>query len=64
MRTIAQKTVFQRALRNCSEEGGGVVSIHVITVKYTFWQKVVSSHKKVEASHKEQMSLSVILVLF
>ena len=60
MRTIAQETAFQIALRNYSEEVGEV-SIYMIggwwkwwgegyVQSNTFWQKVVPSHK-------EQMSL-------
>ena len=33
MRTIAQETAFQIALRNCSKDVGGKVSIYVILVK-------------------------------
>ena len=33
MRTIAQEAAFQIALRNCSKEVGGKVSIYVILVK-------------------------------
>ena len=33
MKTAAQKTVPQIALRNCSKEAGGKVSIYVILVK-------------------------------
>ena len=33
MRTIAQETAFQRALRNCSKDVGGKVSIYVIFMK-------------------------------
>ena len=33
MRTIARETASQIALRNCSEEVGGKVSIYVILVK-------------------------------
>ena len=52
MRTIAQETASQIALRNCSKEMGEEVSVYVILVKgdtykqHTFWQKVSSSHRK------------------
>ena len=66
MRTIGWETTFQVALRNCSKEVGGKVSViygfsegggRVRAVKHTFWQRVA-------ASHKEQMSLLMILVFF
>ena len=38
MRTIAQETVFQIALRNCSKEVGGKISIYVILVKEEYMQ--------------------------
>ena len=65
MRTIAWETAFQMALRNCSEEVGGKVSViydfseggGVHTVKHTLWQAL-------SASHEEQMSPLMILVLF
>ena len=63
MRTIAQETAFQIALRNCSKEVGGQLRIHVILVKgeYVqsstyFLQKVSASLVKVTASHEEQTS--------
>ena len=63
MRTIARETAFQIDLRNCSEEIGGKVSIHVILVtgKYMrlstcFLQKVSASLVKVTASHEAQTS--------
>ena len=63
MRTIAQETAFQRALRNCSKEVGGKVSIDVILVKGEylrsntyFLQKVSVSLMRVTASHEEQTS--------
>ena len=61
MRTIAQETASHIALRNCSEEVGEKVNIHVILVKgacapkHTFCQKAVS--------RGEQMLLFVMLVL-
>ena len=63
MRTIAQETAFQIALRNCYKEVGGKVSIYVILVKGAymqsstyFLQKISASLVKVTASHEEQMS--------
>ena len=63
MRTIAWEAAFQIALRNCSKEVGGKVSIYVILVKGEymqsstyFLQKVDDSLVKVTASHEEQMS--------
>ena len=63
MRTIAQETAFQIALRNCSKEVGGQPRIHVILVKgeYVqsstyFLQKVSASLVKVTVSHEEQTS--------
>ena len=63
MRTIARETAFQTALRNCSKEVGGKVSIHVILVKAEymqlstyFLQKVSAGVVKVTASHEEQTS--------
>ena len=38
MRTIARETAFQIALRNCSKEVGGKVSIDVILVKGEYMQ--------------------------
>ena len=38
MRTIAQETAFQIALKNCTKEVGGKVSIHVILVKGEYVQ--------------------------
>ena len=63
MRTVAWEMASQIALRNCSEEVGGKVSIPSIlvkgvrVVKHTFWQRLAPSPK-------EQMSLLMILVLF
>ena len=63
MRTAAQETASQIALRNCSEEAGGNVSIYEILVKGEylqsstyFLQKVSASLVKVTASHKGQWS--------
>lgn len=50
--TIARETASQMALRTCSEDVGGKVSIDVISVKggrevkLTVWQNIASSHKK------------------
>ena len=38
MRTIDQETAFHIALRNCSKEVGGKVSIYVILVKGEYMQ--------------------------
>ena len=38
MRTIARETASQIALRNCSKEVGGKVSIYVILVKGEYTQ--------------------------
>ena len=63
MRTIARETAFQIVLGNCSKEAGGRVSIICDfsdgegTVKHTCWQRLA-------ASHEEQMSPLMILVLF
>ena len=38
MRTIAQETAFQIALRNCSKEVEGKISIYVILVKEEYMQ--------------------------
>ena len=52
MRTIAQETAFQRALRNCSREAGGRSVLHMIlvkggrAVKHTCWQRLAASHEE------------------
>ena len=64
MRTIAQEAAFQIALRKCSKEVRGKVSIYEILVKGAgymqssthFLQKVAASLVKVTASHEEQTS--------
>ena len=57
MRTIAWETVCQIALRNCSKEVTGKVSIYVILMKGEYKAiKHIFSLQKVFASHKEQMS--------
>ena len=63
MRTAAPETVSQIALRNCSKDAGGKVSIYVILVKGKymqsstyFFQKISPSFVKVTASHEEQTS--------
>ena len=60
MRTMARETAFQIALRNCSKEVAGKVSIYVILVKGEymqsstyFLQKVSASLVKVTASHEQ-----------
>ena len=68
--SLAWKTTFQIALRTCSKEAGEKVSIYVILVKRGTYnqadimQKSAAHLMKVAASHKRQMSLLVILVLF
>ena len=59
----SQETAFQTALRNCSNEVGGMVSIDVILVKGEymksstyFLQKVSVSLVKVTATHEEWTS--------
>ena len=64
MRTVAQETVFQIALRNCSKEVGGVGGGQYICdfggreymqSSTDFLQKVSASLLEVIASHEEQM---------
>ena len=63
MRTIAQETVSQVHLRNCSEDVGRRSILHMIlvkgalAVKHTFWQRLA-------ASHAEHVSSLMILPLF
>ena len=38
MRTVAQETAFQIALRNCSKVAGGEVRMYVILVKGEYMQ--------------------------
>ena len=64
MRTIDWETASQIVLRNCSKEVEEERSIYIWfwwrgirAIRHTFWQKVA-------ASHEEQMSLLVVLVLF
>ena len=72
MRTIVQDTASQMALRNCLPEVGiWQRSVYmwfwwkgIHSVKHTFWQRLAASAEKVADSHKEQMSLLMILVLF
>ena len=64
MRTAARETAFQMALRNCSKEVGGKVSIYVILVKGEYMQSSTYFLQKVSASHEEQSSPWSILVLF
>ena len=63
MRITAQETAFQIALRNCSVDVGGKVSIYVILVKGEymqssthFLQKVAARLVEVTAIHKEKTS--------
>lgn len=65
MRTIAQETAFQIALRKCSKEagaGGEGQYMHMILVKgecmqsSTHFAEVSASVVKVSASHEEQLS--------
>ena len=63
MRTAAQETASQIALRNRSKEVGGKVSIDVILVKGQYMQSNTYFLQKVSASHEEQTS-PWILVLF
>ena len=63
MRTIDLETASQVVLRNCSKEVRGKVRIIYdfseggTCIKHTFWQRLA-------ASHEEQMSPLMILVLF
>ena len=56
VKSIAQETAFQTALRNCSKQAGGTVSVYVILVKgeymqaSIFLQKLAASFMKVTAS--------------
>ena len=56
MRTIAQETAFQIALRNCSKEKGQKVSMYLILVKRDYIQSSTYFLEKVTSSHEEQMS--------
>ena len=64
MKTAGQETASQIALRNCSKEAGGKVSIYVILVKGEYMQSSTYFLQKVSASHKEQTSPRRILVFF
>ena len=70
MRTIAQETASQIVLRDCTKEAVGssictiLVKEGIHIIKHTLWQKVATSHKKVAASHMEQMFSLMILVIF
>ena len=66
MRTAAQETASQIALRNCSKEAGRKISIYVILVKGEymqpsthFLQKVAASLVQVTASQQEQTSVTM-----
>ena len=56
MMTITLETVFQIALRNCSQEAGGKVSIDVILVKGGKFNQAHIFLQKVPACHQEQSS--------
>ena len=56
MRTVAQETASQIALRNCSKEVGGKVCIYVILVKGEYMQSSTYFLKNVAASYEEQTS--------
>jgi len=64
MRTVAQETVFQIALGNCSKEVGGGESQYIcdfggreyMQSSTDFLQKVSASLLEVIASHEEMMS--------
>ena len=56
MKAIALETAFQLALRNCSKEAGGKVSIYVILVKGEYMQSGTYFLQKVSASYEEQLS--------
>ena len=56
MKAIALETTFQLALRNCSKEAGGKVSIYMILVKGEYMQSGTYSLQKVSASYEEQLS--------
>ena len=51
-----RETAFQIALRNCSKEVEGKVSIHVILVKGECMQSSTYFLQKVSASHEAQTS--------
>ena len=55
MRTIAQETAFQIALRNCSKEARGGVNMYVVLVKGEYMQSSTYFLQKVSASHEEQL---------
>ena len=60
----SRETAFQIALRNCSREVVGKVSIYVILVKVECMHSSTYFLQKIFASHKEQSSPWRILVLF
>ena len=59
-----RETAFQIALRNCSKEVVGKLSIYVILVKVEYMHSSIYFLQKVFASHKEQLSPWRILVPF
>ena len=50
MRTITRATAFQIALRNCSNEARGTVSMNVVVVKWEFMQSSMYFSQKLSAS--------------
>ena len=56
MRAIAWKIAFQMAVRNCSKEVVGKVSIYEILVNGEYMQSSTYFFLQVNASHEEQMS--------
>lgn len=56
MRAIAWKIAFQMAVRNCSKEVVGKVSIYEILVNGEYMQSSTYFFLQVTASHEEQMS--------
>ena len=58
MRTVAQETVFQIALRNCSKEVGegqyicDFSDVRVYAIKHIFSQKFSASLMMLSASHE------------
>ena len=64
MRTTAQEMAFRRALRNCSKEVGEGQYICDFSEGGVHAIKHIQFLQKVAASHKEQVSPFMILVLF
>ena len=61
-RTINQETASWRALRNCPKEVSGEVSVYVILAKGVHISRH-TSQQKVAASHEDQISSLMVLVL-